>query len=65
MVKSFNIEELDEVAFQSGIRPSQIPGRTINERAGELVRYAERNGILSLVIATCAVERPLIQWPEP
>jgi len=58
----FSLEELDELAFESGINPEMIAGETISERARELVSYAERRGSLGDVIRTCQIKRPLAGW---
>lgn len=60
----FSLEELDELAFESGINPEAIAGVTIGERARALVMYADNHGLLPVLLGTCELKRPSIDWPE-
>ena len=44
IVTGFNIEELDGLAYELGISHDTLPGKTIQERARELVRYMDSRG---------------------
>ena len=60
----FSLEELDELAFESGIHPDEIPGETLGERARELVLYADNHGLLPVLVGTCQIKRPFLDWPS-
>lgn len=60
----FSLEELDELAFESGINPEEIAGATIGARARELATYAHNHGLLADLIRTCEIKRPFVtDWP--
>lgn len=54
----FSIDELDTLMLAVNIRPDQIGGDTIDERARELVLMADRRGKLAQLILAMHKERP-------
>lgn len=54
----FSIEEMDDLAFQSGISPDEIKGETATERARSLVRYARRHDLTMELLTTARKLRP-------
>lgn len=54
----FSIDELDTLMLAINIRPDQIGGDTIDERARELVLAADRRGKLAQLIRAMHRERP-------
>ena len=60
----FDLDEMDSLAFESGIQVEEVPGETLSERARELVEYADRHGVLVDLLRTCVVKRPFVAWPE-
>lgn len=58
LVALFNREELDDLAFQAGIRSEDIGGETVDARALSLVKYARRHGYLAELIAAARRLRP-------
>jgi hypothetical protein len=59
----FTLEEIDDLAFDTGINPGEIAGDTISEKAMSLVMYADGNNQLALLLRTCEIKRPLVDWP--
>ena len=60
----FDLEELDGLAYEMGINPENFGGDTLKARTEKLIRYTERNAMLSILVATCEVKRPNIEWPD-
>lgn len=60
----FSLEEIDELAFDSGFNPEEIRGETIGERARALVIYASNHGQLPVLLGTCEIKRPFLEWPK-
>lgn len=63
LVKSFSLEEIDLVAFDVGVDPDSIGGKTKQTRAMNLVRYCERAGLISQLILNAQEKRPMTDWP--
>lgn len=59
----FSLEELDNLAFEVGVRSEDVPGVTLRARARGLVEYADRHGLLADLLRTCEVKRPFVAWP--
>ena len=51
LVKCYNLEELQTLAFDVGLRHDEIAGDTPNTYAMELLEYCERRGILQYLLA--------------
>lgn len=54
----FSIGELDTLMLAIDIKPDEIGGNTIGERARELVLAADRRGLLGSLIRAMRKERP-------
>jgi hypothetical protein len=51
LVQCYNLEELQTLAFDIGLRHDQIGGDTPNTYAMELLEYVERRGMLQYLLA--------------
>lgn len=51
LVKCYNLEELQTLAFDIGLKHDQISGDTTNTYAMELLEYCERRGMLQYLLA--------------
>lgn len=56
--EEFSIDELDTLMLAINIKPDQIGGNTINERARELVLMTDRRGQLEQLVLAMREERP-------
>jgi len=65
MTEAFSLEELRDIAFDSGIEPESIEGRSRNAFARELVTKASRMSVLPALITACRDQRPNVEWPNP
>lgn len=63
VTKHFSTEEIDDLAFTSGIPTDAFGGESKPSRARELVEYAVRHGKLSELVKQARRQRPLIEWP--
>lgn len=54
----FSLSEIETLCFDLGIDDEDVPGTTKSEKARELVRYMERRGRLSDLIAAIRKARP-------
>lgn len=63
LAEQFNMEELNNLAFDIGIKPESFSGNTIEARALSLVEYAVRRGKLPDLLARCLELRPAVTWP--
>lgn len=54
----FDMEELDDLAFQLGVDHGQIEGTTVTRKARSMVTYFKRRGRLDDLIALARKERP-------
>lgn len=54
----FSLEEIDGLAFSTGVNPDNIPGKTAESRARELVVAAARRGRLARLERIVERERP-------
>ena len=54
----FNLDELDDLAFQLNIEPEKIGGDTRGKRARALVDYTERHGQLEELVKLARKLRP-------
>lgn len=64
MVASFNLGELQTLAFDLGIVYDDLPHNTRSELAESLIGYCHRNGRLSDLLVLCRRRRPHITWPR-
>lgn len=61
--RSFNIEEIDDLAYRLGINPEDINGRTRSRRAVELVGHVQRRDKTDQLVDVCRALRPEAEWP--
>ncbi len=59
----FSGGELREMAFDFGIDDEDLPGETAVDLARELLRYADRRGMVRVLVAKCLELRPRVSWP--
>lgn len=62
IIAHFDIEELNGLMFELGVRKDQIAGETIDKRAQELVVFLERRNELSRMLAQCRRLRQAADW---
>lgn len=60
----FNETELHNLCFDLGIDYETLGGENKSARARELVAYAQRHGLTSLLVDRCRALRPDWQWPS-
>jgi hypothetical protein len=62
----FNLEELQDLTFELGIRFENIAGDTLRTKTRELVIYCDRNGLVEQLLVILERERPSvsINWRE-
>ena len=62
----FNLEELEDLTFELGIRYENIAGETLRTKTRELVIYCDRNGLVESLLTTLEQQRPAvpINWRE-
>lgn len=58
MTRQFNIEELNDLAYQMKIDTGELGENTKSGRARAIISYAERRGELSRLVALCRQLRP-------
>jgi hypothetical protein len=61
----FSLSEIDDLCFELGILPEEIPGNTPQGKARELVLYCQRHGRLPELIQRVAELRPMTETTEP
>lgn len=64
MIASFNIEELDEIAFELGVGEDILQKATLKQYALSLIQYAIRTDTLYQLRKICAHKRPNTKWPH-
>ena len=62
IIAYFDIEELNGLMFELGVRKDEIAGETIGARSQELVTYFERRGELPRLLDTCRRLRQAADW---
>lgn len=62
IVAYFDIEELNGLMFELGVRKDEIAGETINKRAQELVSHFERRAELPQLLDACRRLRKAADW---
>lgn len=60
--QAFNLEELEGLVVDLGIRYENLAGATLSAKIIALVTYAERYGVLVRLVERCAQLRPAAQW---
>ena len=64
MVQSFNLSELQTLAFDLGIVYDDLPHDTRSEFAESLITYCHRNGRLPALLTLCRNLRSHVSWPR-
>lgn len=62
IIDAFDVQELNGLMFELGIRRDEIDGGTIGARAESLLDYCRRRGRLAELRDACARLRPGIDW---
>ena len=62
IIANFDIEELNGLMFELGVRKDDIAGETIGKRAQELVSYFERRAELPRLLDACRGLRKAAEW---
>ncbi len=62
--KHFNLEELEELAFNVDVEWEDIPGKTKQEKSRKLLQHLQRRKCIPLLIETLQEARPNINWLE-
>lgn len=62
IIAHFDIEELNGLMFELGVRKDEIAGETISKRAQELVVHCERQNDLPGLLAHCRKLRGAVDW---
>ena len=64
LVGHYNEEELRTLCFDVGIDYDDLPGRSRNDKARELLAHLDRVGRVADLIQRCEKERPNVPWRE-
>ena len=64
MSQAFTIEEMDELIFNLGFDPEEIPGRAKREKARELILFFNRRGQTAVLLTACRQVRDQLTWPD-
>ncbi len=56
----FNLEELQDLTFELGVRYENIAGNTLRAKTRELVIYCDRNGLVEKLLTILEQERPSV-----
>lgn len=62
IIAAFDIEELNGLMFELGVRKDEIDGGTIGARTGALVEFMGRRGRLAELLDACTRLRPTVDW---
>lgn len=62
IAERFKLEEIEDLCFELGISYQNIGGRTLSEKARELVEYFYRQNALDKLVEACERKRPLVIW---
>lgn len=65
MTKSFSKSELEDLSFQLGLDPDDIPGEVKREKARELILYFSRRQQSNKLVEAVRNIRAQINWPNP
>lgn len=58
----FSAEELEELIFELGLRPDEVPGDTMTTRPFHLVEMCERRGLSEELRRVLGKKRPFVDW---
>jgi hypothetical protein len=58
MARQFNMDELNDLAFQMRIQTGELGENTTSGRARAIINYADRRGELAQLVALCRQLRP-------
>jgi hypothetical protein len=58
MARQFNMDELNDLAFQMKIQTGELGENTVSARARAIINYADRRGELAQLVALCRQLRP-------
>lgn len=61
---AFDVDEIDELAFDVGINGDGLSGDTRARRVRDLVATCERRRITADLIDLCKQRRPSYRWPD-
>jgi hypothetical protein len=64
IAKSFNLNELEQLAFGLGVDWDELDGRTKTNKIQALITHCQRRQQLTELIAHLRQERPDVVWPE-
>lgn len=62
IIAYFDIEELNGLMFELGVRKDEIGGETIGARTQELITYFDRRDELPRLLAQCRKRRESVDW---
>lgn len=63
IIKSFNIDELETLAFDLGVPWEEVPGNTISTKAQNFIMYQARRGNLKSLVILLEEVRSDLEWP--
>lgn len=63
IIESFNIDELEALAFDLGVSWEEVPGNTISTKAQNFIMYQARRGNLQNLVILLEETRPGMEWP--
>lgn len=58
----FSLEELDQLIFELGLNPDDIPGDTITTRPFHLVAHCTRHHLTTRLRDLLHEKRPFLEW---
>ncbi|MCP4428785.1 MAG: protein kinase [Chloroflexi bacterium] len=61
---NFDKSELRNLCFDLNVNYENLSGDTLQNKAGALIRYCRRHGLLSELMAQCRKLRPHVAWPD-
>lgn len=62
MQQYFSAEELEEMIFELGLKPDEVPGDTMTTRPFHLVEMCERRGLSGELRRVLGEKRPFVDW---
>ena len=64
LIQAFTVEEMNDLIFNLGLDPEEIPGRVKREKARELILFFNRRGQISTLVEACRQARGHLNWPD-
>lgn len=64
LAHGFSLRDLDELCFDLGLAPDDIPGMTVREKSIEIIAYFHRRARLNELIMYLRRVRPAENWPS-